>query len=81
MADAAYGLWPLVVLNTLLFVVFAASFFHPKTQRDWRAMGAYSAFLVALFTLFARTEAASTITELQSSPPRAPISSRTTRCS
>ncbi|ALV33227.1 isoprenylcysteine carboxylmethyltransferase family protein [Streptomyces sp. CdTB01] len=50
MADAAYGLWPLVVLNTLLFVVFAASFFHPKTKRDWRAMGAYGAFMVALFT-------------------------------
>ncbi|WP_052862876.1 methyltransferase family protein [Streptomyces niger] len=50
MADAAYGLWPLVVFNTLLFVVFAASFFHPKTKRDWRAMGAYTAFLVALFT-------------------------------
>ncbi|MFE1315659.1 hypothetical protein [Streptomyces sp. NPDC058755] len=50
MADAAYGLSPLVVLNTLLFIAFAASFFHPKTGRDWRAMGAYSAFLVALFT-------------------------------
>ena len=50
MADAAYGLWPLVVLNTLLFIVFAASFFHPKSKRDWWAMGAYSAFLVALFT-------------------------------
>ncbi|MYX38937.1 MULTISPECIES: hypothetical protein [unclassified Streptomyces] len=50
MADAAYGLWPPVVLNTALFVVFAASFFHPKTRRDWHAMGAYSAFLVALFT-------------------------------
>ncbi|MFI7413500.1 methyltransferase family protein [Streptomyces sp. NPDC049627] len=50
MADAAYGLWPLVVLNTLLFIAFAASFFHPKSKRDWRAMGAYSAFLVALFT-------------------------------
>lgn len=50
MADAAYGLWPLVVLNTLLFAVFAASFFHPRTRRDWRAMGAFIAFLVALFT-------------------------------
>lgn len=50
MADAAYGLWPLVVLNTALFIVFAVSFFHPRTSRDWRAMGAYSAFLVALFT-------------------------------
>jgi protein-S-isoprenylcysteine O-methyltransferase Ste14 len=50
MADAAYGLWPLVVLNTALFIAFAVSFFHPRTSRDWRAMGAYSAFLVALFT-------------------------------
>ena len=50
MADGAYGLWPLVILNTALFVVFAMSFFHPKTKRDWRAMGAYTAFLVALFT-------------------------------
>lgn len=50
MADAAYGLWPLVVLNTALFVVFGVSFFHPRTRRDWRAMGAYTAFLVALFT-------------------------------
>jgi len=50
MADGAYGLWPLVILNTALSIVFAASFFHPRTPRDWRAMGAYSAFIVALFT-------------------------------
>ena len=50
MADPAYGLWPLVILNTGLFVLFAISFFHPQTRRDWRAMGAFSAFLVALFT-------------------------------
>ena len=50
MADAAYGLWPLVVLNTALFVLFAVSFFHPRSSRDWRAMGGFTAFLVALFT-------------------------------
>ena len=50
MADAAYGLWPLVILNTALFVMFAVSFYHPKTQRDWRVMGGFSAFMVALFT-------------------------------
>lgn len=50
MADTAYGLWPLVILNTALFVLFAASFFHPRTSRDWRATGAFTAFLVALFT-------------------------------
>ncbi|RZU53207.1 protein-S-isoprenylcysteine O-methyltransferase Ste14 [Krasilnikovia cinnamomea] len=49
-AHADYGLWPLVFINTALFVAFAASFFHPRTGRDWRAMGAFTAFLVALFT-------------------------------
>ncbi|WP_225804015.1 isoprenylcysteine carboxylmethyltransferase family protein [Streptomyces sp. NK15101] len=50
MADAAYGLWPPAVLNSPLSVVFAASFFHPKTRRDWRPAGAHSAFMAALFT-------------------------------
>jgi protein-S-isoprenylcysteine O-methyltransferase Ste14 len=49
-AQAAYGLWPLVILNTALFALFAVSFFHPRTGRDWRAMGAFTAFLLALFT-------------------------------
>lgn len=47
---AGYGLWPLVVLNTAFIALFAVSFFHPRTGRDWRAMGAFSAFLLALFT-------------------------------
>jgi protein-S-isoprenylcysteine O-methyltransferase Ste14 len=50
MNDYGYGLWALVVFNSLLFIVFAASFFHPKSQRDWRALGGFSAFVVALFT-------------------------------
>jgi membrane-bound metal-dependent hydrolase YbcI (DUF457 family) len=50
MADAAYGLWPLVILNIAFFVMFAMSFFLPRTKRDWRAMGAFTAFLVVLFT-------------------------------
>lgn len=44
-----YGLWGLVVLNTVVFVGFAYSFFKPATARDWRSFGAYSAFIVALF--------------------------------
>ena len=48
--SAGYGLWPLVVLGTAIFVIFAASFFHPRSKRDWRVMGCYSAFLAALFT-------------------------------
>jgi protein-S-isoprenylcysteine O-methyltransferase Ste14 len=46
----AYGLWMLVVLNSALFILFAFSFFKPRTTRDWRSFGAFSAFLVALFT-------------------------------
>ena len=34
-----YGLWPLVVLDTVIFTVFAGSFFHPVSKRDWRVMG------------------------------------------
>jgi len=46
----AYGLWSLVVINSAVFILFAYSFFKPQTGRDWRSFGAFSAFLVALFT-------------------------------
>jgi protein-S-isoprenylcysteine O-methyltransferase Ste14 len=46
----AYGLWTLVVINSAVFIIFAFSFFKPRTRRDWRSFGAFSAFLVALFT-------------------------------
>ncbi|OGI51480.1 MAG: isoprenylcysteine carboxyl methyltransferase [Candidatus Muproteobacteria bacterium RIFCSPHIGHO2_12_FULL_60_33] len=46
----AYGLWSLVILNSLVFIIFAFSFAKPKTKRDWRSFGAFSAFIVALFT-------------------------------
>lgn len=46
----AYGLWSLVIINSLVFIFFAFSFFKPETRRDWRSFGAFSAFLVALFT-------------------------------
>lgn len=46
----AYGLWTLVIINSLVFILFAFSFTRPKTARDWRSFGAFSAFLVALFT-------------------------------
>ena len=49
-ASSDYGLWGLVVLNSAIFIFFAFSFFQPQTQRDWRSFGAFSAFLVALFT-------------------------------
>jgi protein-S-isoprenylcysteine O-methyltransferase Ste14 len=45
----AYGLWGLAALNSIVFILFAFSFFKPRTSRDWRSFGAFSAFLVALF--------------------------------
>ena len=48
MAD--YGLWQLVIVNSLIILIFAFSFFQPQTKRDWRTFGAFSAFVVALFT-------------------------------
>jgi len=51
MTDApAYGLWLFALLNAAIFIMFAFSFFKPQTARDWRSFGAFSAFLVALFT-------------------------------
>ena len=51
MSDSfGYGFWSLTLLNTLLFVGFAFSFQRPRSRRDWRSFGAFSAFLVALFT-------------------------------
>lgn len=47
---AAYGLWPPVVLNSAIFIIFAFSFARPRTGRDWRSFGAFSAFVMALFT-------------------------------
>ena len=34
---SAYGLWPLVVLNAAVIIIFAFSFTHPSTGRDWRS--------------------------------------------
>src|SRR5437764_131544 len=44
-----YGLWGLVVINSIVFIGFAYSFFKPANLRDWRSFSAYSAFIVALF--------------------------------
>ncbi|HMN13403.1 MAG TPA: isoprenylcysteine carboxylmethyltransferase family protein [Thiobacillus sp.] len=46
----AYGLWLLVLINSAVFIIFAFSFARPATKRDWRSFGAFSAFIVALFT-------------------------------
>lgn len=46
----AYGLWSLVIVNSAVFIIFLYSFTKPRTPRDWRSLGALSAFLVALFS-------------------------------
>ncbi|MBI4005338.1 MAG: isoprenylcysteine carboxylmethyltransferase family protein [Gammaproteobacteria bacterium] len=48
--ESAYGLWGLVIINSLVFIIFAFSFAKPQTTRDWRNFGMFSAFIVALFT-------------------------------
>ena len=45
-SESDYGL---VIINSLVFIIFALSFSKPQTARDWRSFGAFSAFLVALF--------------------------------
>ena len=47
--SSAYGLWSLVIINSLVFIIFAFSFTKPETPRDWRSFSAFSAFIVALF--------------------------------
>lgn len=49
-AQYGYGLWSLVFINSAIFIIFAFSFTKPKTSRDWRSFGAFSGFIVALFT-------------------------------
>jgi len=49
-SEGEYGLWALVIINSAIFIFFAFSFTKPRTGRDWRSLGAFSAFIVALFT-------------------------------
>ncbi len=46
----AYGLWPLVIINSAVFIIFAFSFTKPKNFRDWRSFGMFSSFVIALMT-------------------------------
>jgi protein-S-isoprenylcysteine O-methyltransferase Ste14 len=46
----AYGMWPVALVSIGIFVFFVLSYLNPKKRREWQSMGAYSAFVVALFT-------------------------------
>jgi len=45
----AYGLWGSVLFNILMFGGFIYLVFKPQTKKDWRTLGAFTSFLVALF--------------------------------
>jgi protein-S-isoprenylcysteine O-methyltransferase Ste14 len=47
--ENAYGLWTLVIINSAVFIFFAFSFTKPQTKSDWRSLGVFSGFVVALF--------------------------------
>lgn len=49
-AQSDYGLWTLVILNSAIFIFFAFSFTKPKSATNWRSLGVFSAFILALFT-------------------------------
>ena len=43
-------MWPVVAFNVLLVLGFALSFVRPKGAVEWRRMGVFIAFVVALFS-------------------------------
>lgn len=48
--QTGYGMWLLAAINIVVFASFALSFYTPHSARDWRSFGAFSGFLVALFS-------------------------------
>jgi len=45
-----YGLWPAVIISVMLILFFALSFLAPKGKWEWRSLGMFTGFLVALFS-------------------------------
>lgn len=45
-----YNLWVMALFNVLLFGVFVLGFLRPKRKYEWRSLGIFAAFIVALFT-------------------------------
>ena len=45
-----YGLWHLVLFHVAIFMFFGLGFLRPSRRREWRSMGAFAAFVVALYT-------------------------------
>jgi protein-S-isoprenylcysteine O-methyltransferase Ste14 len=49
MGHANTGLWTVLIVNTVVILLCAVGLYQPSSRRDWRAMGMFSAFIVALF--------------------------------
>lgn len=45
----AYGMWPVVFYNVLFFLFFVLSFVKPTSRVEWRSMGLFGGFIIALF--------------------------------
>ncbi len=46
----AYGRWAAVLMGIGIFSFFVISFLVPTEKREWRSLGVYEAFIIALFT-------------------------------
>ncbi|GFP30120.1 hypothetical protein [Candidatus Hakubella thermalkaliphila] len=45
-----YGWWGVVAFSVLFFGLFVLSFLAPRRKVEWRSFGAFTAFIVALFS-------------------------------
>ena len=50
LGNYAYGMWTVAIFNILIFIFFVTSFIKPKGAYEWRSMGVFVGFIVALFT-------------------------------
>ncbi|MFQ6065950.1 MAG: methyltransferase family protein [bacterium] len=49
-SEHGYGMWPMVIFSIFFFTVFVASFLVPAKKREWRSLGLFEAFIIALYT-------------------------------
>jgi len=44
-----YGVWTMAIVSIVFFTIFAVGFFLPRKKREWRTLGVFEAFIVALY--------------------------------
>jgi len=50
LTEYAYGKWAATLLSIGIFSVFALSFLTPLKKQNWKTLGIYEAFIIALFS-------------------------------